>query len=176
MSIFIVKNFKLNKSDIAIIPFFSQPKMEQQVISLIYLFLSDKDQSLAEIFKRQFSPDLSNVSDLPSLIEIVEDYIKKTKKSSSKKDCNEPIDLNSSQVSAMIQSTKMNPSSFLERIVKMRDGAKISSDEDSSDESTKDEHQLSVSSESSPEVITSAAKRRRTSTGAQKIWQKKSNK
>lgn len=91
--------------------------MEKQVISLIYLFLSEKDQTLAEIFKRQFSPDLSTVDDLPSLIEIVEDYIKKSKKSSSKSSSSEAVDLNSTQISAMIQSTKMNPSSFLERIV-----------------------------------------------------------
>lgn len=146
--------------------------MEQQVISLIYLFLSDKDKSLAEIFKRQFNPDRSNMSDLPSLMEIVEDYIKRSKKSTLKVNSSEPIDLNSSQVNAMIQSTKMNPSNFLERIVNTRDAEKISSD----DETTEDDDQPSISSESSPEITKSAAKRRRTHAGAQKIWEKKSKK
>lgn len=63
----------------------------------------------------------------------------------------------------------MNPSSFLERIVNTRDTEKISSD----DETTEEEDQLSISSESSPELVKSAAKRRRTDIGAQKIWKKK---
>lgn len=145
--------------------------MEEETISLIYLFLSEKDKSLAEIFKRQFSPDLSKVKDLPSLIEIVEGFVKKKKKESSKSNY-KPIALNSAQITSMIQNTKTDSSDFLERIVIKRNDEK-SCDDDTTEE---EEDQFSVSSNSSFEIVTSAAKRRRTNVGTQNIYKKKSNK
>lgn len=140
--------------------------MEKEVIALIYNFLTEKDRSLAEIFKRQFNPDLNIVADLPSLVEIVNEYIKKTKKDSAKNKLEDVM--NTSQISSMIQNTKRNASEFLERIV-----AKQEVSEHTSDTETEDELQL-VSTDSSPEMITSAAKRRRSNVGVQKIWEKKS--
>lgn len=140
--------------------------MSQEVISLIYAFLNEKDATLGELFKRQFDPDVSLAGNFPSLEQIVQEYIRKTKKVALPKTTNSHvIDLDSS----LINIARTKPSDFLERIVNRND-ENISEDSTSSSDS---DQKSSSSSDSETQVERSAAKRRRTSNGTQKLWDKK---
>lgn len=102
--------------------------MSDEVIALIYNFLSDKDQTCAEIFKRGFELNLACVEDLPPLEEIVKFFIKSKKKKS------EPSTLpNNDEVENIVAMAKSNPSDFLERIVKKRQTKSMIEDDTSTE-------------------------------------------
>lgn len=134
-----------------------------EVVALIYGFLSEKDHTCAEIFKRSFNPDLNCSKDLPPLEDIVEFYMKSRKKKAETKEIERHNEYKSSYEIG-------TPSDFLTKIVKKRNEEIISDSE--SDGTTKESP---ISSSDSDIPFVSAPKRKKTASGTQKIWQKKEN-
>lgn len=140
--------------------------MSDEVIALVYNFLAQKDASLAEIFKRGFSPNLECVSSLPPLEELVRLFIKSKKKNAS------PTTSASNEKIQSMMKTKIDLSDFLEKIVLRR--AKENSETTSESESEK-ELEISESSSDS-DIVVSAPKRKCLEGGHKKVFQQKSKK
>lgn len=125
--------------------------MTEETVALIYKFLSEKDIACAEIFNRSFEPNLSCVENLPSLEDIVKQYLKSKKKA-------EPNQC-SSEIGNIMSMVKSNPSDFLEAIVKKRE----SKNEEDTSETEEDEEitpdETSSSSENEP--INNTARKRK---------------
>lgn len=143
--------------------------MSEETVALIYKFLSDNDQTFAEMFKRQFNPNLDSIKDLPALEEIVQNHIQ-AKKAKITKQISTEIPCRS-KIESMINAVKSDPCSFLKKIVNKRINNENCSETDSDidDEVTP----LKESSSSDEKQCVSAPKRKRLSSGSQKIWNEK---
>lgn len=137
--------------------------MSDETIAIVYSFLSTKDNTCAEIFKRSFAPNLDCAKELPNLDEIVKFYIKMNKKPEPKK---RNTELHSHE--ALKSAIKIESSSdFLTKLVHKRFEGTC----DSSSESDVEE----ISSQSTTDsddnhVQVSASKRKRTTNGFQSMY------
>lgn len=142
--------------------------MSKELVALVFKFLSEKDGTCAEIFKRGFEPDLECIENWPSLAEIVDKFVQ-SKKIAEKPPAEERSHASHEDKIIMAVAQK-NPSDFLERIVQKRIDKKNDSDTESqTDESS--EKETTSNSDSEDEIVESAHKRRKMNNSTKRnIW------
>lgn len=131
--------------------------MSKQTIALIYNFLEEKDSVCAEIFKRGFQPDSSSIVNFPPLDNIIQQFIKSTKKNEKKVDSS--VEGEAESEKKIMEIAQQNPSKFLEQIVQKRKEAVTSSESECDQSKTESESE-------SDEKHFSAQKRQKIDSGA----------
>lgn len=140
--------------------------MSKELIALVFKFLSDKDGTCAEIFKRGFEPEIQCVENWPSLEEIVDMFVQSKKKAEQPPTAGLANATHDEQ--KIMAAAQKNPSDFLERLVQKR----LEKNHDSDTESQSDtSSNKTATSDSEDAIIVSAEKRRKMCNNTKRsIW------